>query len=100
MIALVLALVPFVTAPEPPKELKGVRTIVTLGDSITQGGANPGGYVWLLQKYLDTLNPNQAIRVVNAGISGHKSTDMAARFQRDVVSAKPDIVTISVGVND
>ena len=45
MIALVLALVPFVTAPEPPKELKGVRTIVTLGDSITQGGGNPGGSV-------------------------------------------------------
>jgi lysophospholipase L1-like esterase len=38
--------------------------------------------------------------VINAGISGHKSTDMLARFQRDVLDRKPDLVTISVGVND
>lgn len=83
-----------------PKDLCGVRTIVTLGDSITQGGGQPGGYVWLLQRYLDALYPERGIRIVNAGISGHKSTDMAARFERDVLAAKPDLVTISVGVND
>src|SRR5262245_56670156 len=82
-----------------PPALSGVRTLVTLGDSITQGGGSPGGYVWLMQKYLDGLYPGQ-IRIVNAGISGHKSTDMAARFKRDVLDVKPDMVTISVGVND
>ncbi len=88
------------TMPERPPLLKGVHRIVCLGDSITQGGEGPGGYVWLLRHTLNALYPVQPIEVVNAGISGHKSTDMLARFQRDVLDKKPDLVTISVGVND
>ena len=87
-------------AADLPKELQGVRRIVTLGDSITQGGGEPDGYVWLLDKHLKTLYPNHPIEIINAGISGHKSTDMQARFQRDVLDKKPDLVTISVGIND
>jgi lysophospholipase L1-like esterase len=71
-----------------------------MGDSITQGGEGPAGYVGLLRTTLKTLYPSQNIEVINAGISGHKATDMAARFQRDVIDKKPDLVTISVGVND
>ena len=86
-------------APVPPP-LAGVTRIVTLGDSITQGGGQPGGYVWLLDRYLNALYPGTPITVVNAGISGHKATDMQARFERDVLAARPQLVTISVGVND
>jgi lysophospholipase L1-like esterase len=81
-------------------DLMKVRRIVTLGDSITQGGAHPGGYVWLIDQYLKALYPNHPIEVINAGISGHKSNDMLARFQRDVLDKKPDLITISVGIND
>lgn len=88
------------TKPALPPALQGVHTIVTLGDSITEQGDQPGGYVWLLRKYLQTIYPGQNIEVINAGISGHKSTDMLARFQRDVIDRKPDLLTISVGVND
>lgn len=88
-------------ADHPGKvNLKKVRRIVTLGDSITQGGARPGGYVWQIDQYLQALYPKQKIEVVNAGISGHKSNDMLARFQKDVLDKKPDVVTISVGIND
>ena len=83
-----------------PALLSGVTRIVTLGDSITQGGGQPGGYVWLLDRYLQALYPATKIEIVNVGISGQKATDMQARFERDVVAAKPQIVTISVGVND
>lgn len=83
---------------EVPAALKDVHRIVCLGDSITQAGEAPGGYVWLLRRYLTMLYPN--MEVINAGISGHKSTDMLERFQRDVLDKKPDMVTISVGVND
>lgn len=86
-------------APVPPL-LSGVTRIVTLGDSITQGGGQPGGYVWLLDRYLNAVYPATPITVVNAGISGHKATDMQARFERDVLAARPQLVTISVGVND
>ena len=81
-------------------DLKKVKRIVTLGDSITQGGGRPGGYVWQMDQYLQVLYPKQKIEIVNAGISGHKSNDMLGRFQRDVLDKKPDVVTISVGVND
>jgi len=87
------------TNPIPPL-LQGVHRVVCLGDSITQAGENPGGYVWLVRHYLKDLYPDQTIETLNAGISGHKSTDMIARFQRDVLDKKPDLVTISVGVND
>jgi acyl-CoA thioesterase-1 len=83
-----------------PAALKGVHRIVCLGDSITEQGGQPGGYVNLLQRYLSALYPVHQIQVFNAGISGHKATDMQARFQRDVLSKNPDLVTISVGVND
>lgn len=87
-------------AQRVPAPLRGVRRIVTLGDSITQGGGRPGGYVWQIDQYLKALYPDHPIDVVNAGISGHKSSDMLARFQRDVLDRKPDLVTISVGIND
>lgn len=81
-------------------DLARTRRIVTLGDSITQGGGRPGGYVWQMDQYLQVLYPARKIEIVNAGISGHKSTDMRARFQKDVLDRQPDIVTISVGIND
>jgi acyl-CoA thioesterase I len=73
-------------APVPPL-LAGVTRIVTLGDSITQGGGQPGGYVWLLDRYLNAVYPDTPITVVNAGISGQKAPDMQARFERDVLAA-------------
>lgn len=85
--------------PVPPL-LQNVHRIVCLGDSITEMGEQQGGYVWLVRRYLNALYPQQNMEVINAGISGHKSTDMIARFQRDVLDKKPDLVTISVGVND
>lgn len=87
-------------AAQTPSSLNGVHRIVCLGDSITQGGEGPKGYVWLFRHYLQALYPDLQLEVLNAGISGNKSTDMIARFQRDVLDKKPDLVTISVGVND
>lgn len=101
LLVLPALLLPGVASAAPvPAPLRGVRRIVTLGDSITQGGARPGGYVWLMDRYLKALYPQHPIEIINAGISGHKSSDMLARFQQDVLDRKPDLVTISVGVND
>ncbi|MBE9094171.1 SGNH/GDSL hydrolase family protein [Tychonema sp. LEGE 07203] len=86
--------------PEIQKVLAGKRKIVTVGDSITEAGKYPGGYVWLLQRYLNALYPDRQIEIVNAGISGNKATDMQARFQKDAIDKHPDLVTINAGVND
>jgi len=90
----------------PPPEIQNAiadkRKIVTVGDSITEAGKYPGGYVWLLQRYLSALYPDdRKIEIVNAGISGNKTnktTDMQARFQKDAIDQKPDLVMINVGV--
>ena len=86
--------------PEIQNLLAGKRKIVILGDSITEAGKYPGGYVWLLQRYLNALYPDRKIEIVNAGIGGNKSTDMQARFQKDAIDQKPGLVMINVGVND
>ncbi|MEG5056735.1 SGNH/GDSL hydrolase family protein [Microcoleus sp. A2-C5] len=86
--------------PEIQNVLAGKRKIVTVGDSITEAGKYPGGYVWLLQRYLNALYPDRQIEVVNAGISGNKASDMQARFQKDAIDKQPDLVMINAGVND
>ncbi|UNU26090.1 SGNH/GDSL hydrolase family protein [Microcoleus vaginatus] len=86
--------------PEIQNVLAGKRKIVIVGDSITEAGKYPGGYVWLLQRYLNALYPDRKIEIVNAGISGNKAADMQARFQKDAIDQKPDLVMINVGVND
>ena len=40
------------------------------------------------------------MRVTNSGVSGNTSRDLLARFDRDVVSLKPDWVSICIGIND
>jgi lysophospholipase L1-like esterase len=83
-----------------PEQLQRVHRIVMMGDSITQFGGPPKGYVALVEKTLAKDYPSAKLEVINAGISGEKSTDMHRRFQRDVLDRHPDLVTLSVGVND
>lgn len=82
-----------------PDLLRGVRRIVCLGDSITEQGDQPGGYVSLIREALSRESQG-LLEVVGAGISGHRSNDMRQRFDRDVLRHRPDMVTISCGIND
>ncbi len=81
-------------------DLSRVHRVVMMGDSITQMGGSPKGYVTLVDQSLDATRPGDPFEVVNVGIGGQKAPDMLARFGRDVTDRKPDLVTISVGVND
>ena len=78
--------------------VKDGEKIAFLGDSITQGGMGPTGYVSLVIHGLKTSGINAT--AIGAGISGHKSNDMLGRLQRDVIDKKPDWMTLSCGVND
>ncbi|MEI6676685.1 MAG: SGNH/GDSL hydrolase family protein [Verrucomicrobiota bacterium] len=78
--------------------VKDGQKIAFMGDSITQAGASPKGYVTLVMRGLEA-NGVKAISIP-AGISGHKSNDMLGRLERDVLSKKPDWMTLSCGVND
>lgn len=81
------------TAAEPLK-------VVFLGDSITEGGVSPAGYVTLIAEALKQRHSGQACEVIGAGVSGNKVPDLQARLDRDVLSHKPDVVVIYIGIND
>jgi len=78
--------------------VKDGEKIAFMGDSITQGGARPGGYVQLVISGLEANGIKTT--AIPAGISGHKSNQMLARLEKDVLSKKPDWMTLSCGVND
>jgi len=86
-----------------------MSTIVALGDSTTAGTpgfrspieAPPDGAgdvesqfaYWLMQAHPDW-------RVLNRGVNGERSDEIAARVARDVVAAHPEVVIVIAGVND
>ena len=79
----------------------GKLTVAFIGGSITVGTASiPGGGFadvsanWL-KRYI-----TEDLTYVNAGIGGTESSFGAARFERDVLSKKPDVIFIEYAVND
>ena len=78
---------------------KGDR-IVFLGDSITEGGVRPKGYVTLIKKELAEKHKDLTIEVIGAGVSGNKVPDLQRRLDRDVLAKKPTVVVIYIGIND
>lgn len=82
------------------EQLKSGERIVFLGDSITQAGAGPGGYVTLVQESLAKSHPDLKIEVLGAGISGNRVPDLEKRLERDVLAKKPTLVVIYIGIND
>ncbi len=76
------------------------KKVIFFGDSITQAGVNPGGYIDLLNKMLVTENLASKYELTGAGIGGNKIYDLYLRMDSDVVVKNPDIVVIYVGVND
>lgn len=72
------------------------KRIIFFGDSITAQGVRPNGYVNLIKKALDSTKYS----VMGAGIGGNKVYDLYLRLEDDVLSKKPDLVVIYVGIND
>lgn len=72
------------------------KKIIFFGDSITQQGVKPGGYVDLIKRKLDSSK----YEVIGAGIGGNKVYDLYLRMDDDVLVKKPDVVVIYIGVND
>jgi len=70
--------------------------VVFFGDSITQAGIKPGGYIDRLKQRL----PADQYELIGAGIGGNKVYDLYLRLEDDVLAQKPDVVVVYVGVND
>src|SRR5690625_3810273 len=80
--------------------------MVFIGDSITEAGKFTDserlgtGYVRVIHDYLLTTYPTNVFEILNKGISGDRIDDLEARWQTDVIDMKPDMVSISIGINE
>ena len=71
--------------------------LVMFGDSTTEGGMTQA-----VQKELNQLisSEQQPPKIINAGRGGDYAVAALKRLEEDVLTHKPDIVTISFGLND
>ena len=85
------------------------KTIVALGDSTTAGTpgfqspieAPPDGRGDVTSQYAYWLmKTHPEWRVLNRGVNGQRTDQIHARFDRDVLEARPSAVVIIAGVND
>ncbi|KOU18247.1 GDSL family lipase [Streptomyces sp. WM6372] len=81
-------------------------TVLFTGDSITdcrrlesEDGLG-SGYPLRVAGEWGLRHPDRPVTWLNTGIGGNKVTDLEARWQTDVLDARPDVVSILVGVND
>lgn len=99
---------------------KGKR-VLFIGDSITDGAWGNSkvwnatseerdhndmnhiyghGYMMLVASRYEALYPEEGWKFWNRGISGNTLDDLAGRWQKDVLTLQPDVVSILVGTND
>jgi len=76
------------------------KRVVFFGDSITEAGAKPGGYIRKLDSMLVLQGKAEQYELVGAGIGGNKVYDLYLRIEEDVLTKEPDVVIIYIGVND
>lgn len=77
-----------------------VSRVIFFGDSITQQGAAPGGFIMRIDSLAKLENKKDQFEFIGAGISGNKIYDLYLRLDSDVLAKKPDVVVIYIGVND
>jgi len=74
--------------------------VIFFGDSITQQGVRPGGYVTRIDSMCKLENKSDQYEFIGAGVGGDKTYDLYLRMDSDVLMKNPDIVLIYIGVND
>lgn len=94
---------------------KDNTTVLFQGDSITDWGRTGGlltdmfsdgssllgkGYVYRVAKIYELLFPQNHINFVNRGVSGNRSCDLLARYEKDIYEVHPDYLSIMIGIND
>jgi lysophospholipase L1-like esterase len=76
------------------------KKVIFFGDSITQAGVKPGGYIVKIGDLATDDKVADQYEFLGAGIGGNKVYDLYLRLEEDVLSKNPHIVIIYVGVND
>ncbi len=92
----------FLTGADGQESRRKPIRIVTLGDSITKG-VRPGvtgseTFAALLESRARAAG--YEAEVINVGIGGERTDQALTRFERDVISKSPGILTVMYGAND
>ena len=74
---------------------KGDR-VTFVGNSITDGG-HYHSYIWL---YYMTHFPQMRLWMANCGVGGDTAKNILARFDDDVLTKRPTVLTFTFGMND
>jgi len=98
LVAFTLSSLPAFSAEKSKLVIKKGDKIAFMGDSITANGNRKKGYIRLVMETLNKEGLN--VTHIPAGKSGHKSNNMLARLDNDVINKRPQWMTLSCGVND
>ena len=74
--------------------------VIFFGDSITELGINPGGYITRIDSMCKLEGKNDQFSFMGSGVSSNKIYDLYLRLEEDVLDKNPDVVVIYIGVND
>jgi lysophospholipase L1-like esterase len=96
-------------APRPmPLFNQGAR-ILFQGDSITDGNrgrsADPNhvmghGYAFIIAAKYGCMLAERDLTFLNRGVSSNTVAHLQARWQKDAIDLKPDVLSILIGIND
>ena len=99
-------------APAKNNFLSKGNTILFQGDSITDAGRDKKnevpnqqkafgkGYAWMAASQLLISKTTHNLSIHNRGISGNKVHQLDARWDKDCIQLKPNVLSILIGVND
>ena len=86
--------------------LQDGTTVLFIGDSITDCGRRDAetplgnGYVRTFTELVTARWPERRIEWINKGIGGNKVSDLHGRWHDDVLSHRPDRLSVKIGIND
>ena len=96
-------------AADPMPAFRPGTRILFQGDSITDGNRGRSldpnhilghSYAFLVAARFGALLPERNLTFLNRGISGNTVADLTARWSKDTLELKPDLLSILVGIND
>ncbi|WP_336157105.1 SGNH/GDSL hydrolase family protein [Amycolatopsis sp. VC5-11] len=86
--------------------LRPGSTVLFTGDSITDSQRNESedglgfGYPLRIAGEWGLRHPDRPVTWLNSAVADNKVMDLESRWQADVLDARPDVVSILVGIND
>jgi len=90
-----------------------MRRFLFIGDSISDGdrnresssywysnNKNGNGYVYTISSILGAKYASKNLEFINKGIAGNRIDDLVQRLDEDLISLKPDCISLLIGIND